>query len=173
MSHDYNTRTMKEFAVSSECLQTLEANIINTINSLKDENISLKDRVIKRLQEENERFRDKCQQLENKVALIESSHDALEQYVRRNNLVISGIPVSVQDSDLESTVTSILSDIDVNVESREVEDCYRIGKSNSGSKKTIIRFTNRNIARKHYLTGSNWRELFQKTSVCKWHKDFY
>ena len=50
------------------------------------------------------------------MAFIESSHDALEQYGRRNNLVISGIPDSVQDSELESTVTSILSDIDVNVE---------------------------------------------------------
>ena len=47
MPHDYSTRTMKEFAVSSECLQTLEANIINTINSLKDENISLEDRSLK------------------------------------------------------------------------------------------------------------------------------
>ena len=43
-------------------LQTLEANIIDNINSLKDEIISLKDMVIKRLQEENERLHDKCQQ---------------------------------------------------------------------------------------------------------------
>ena len=85
----------------------------------------------------------KFQQLENRVALIESSHDALEQYGRRNNLVVSGIADSVQDSDLESTVTSILSDINVNVESREVEDYHRIGKSNSGPKKTITRFVNR------------------------------
>ena len=87
----------------------------------------------------------------NRVALIESSHDAFEQYGRRNNLVISDIPDSVHDSDLESTVTSILSDIDVNVESREVEDCHRIGKSNNGSKKTIIRFINRNYWRKALL----------------------
>ena len=84
MSHDYNTRTKKESVVSSECLQTLEANIINTINSLKDEIINLKDTVIKRLQKENERLRVKCKQLENRVAFIESSHDALEQYGRRN-----------------------------------------------------------------------------------------
>ena len=59
MSHDYNTGTKKELVVSSECLQTLEANIINNINNLKDEIISLKDAVIKRLQKENERLRDK------------------------------------------------------------------------------------------------------------------
>ena len=70
MFHDYNTRTKKELVVSSECLQTLEVNIINNINSLQDEIISLKDTVIKRLQEENGRLRDKCQKLENRVALI-------------------------------------------------------------------------------------------------------
>ena len=62
MSHDYNTRTEKESSVvNSKCLQTLEANIINNINSPKDEIISLKDMVVKRLQEENERLRDKYQ----------------------------------------------------------------------------------------------------------------
>ena len=163
MSHDYNTRAKKELVVNKECLQTIEANIINNINSLKDEIVSLKDTVIKRLQEENERLHDKCQQLENRVALIESSHDALEQYGRRNNLVISGIPDSVQDSDLESTVTSILSDIDVNVESREVEDCHRIGKSNNGSKKTIIRFINRKHCKKALLN----RKQLEKTDLTK------
>ena len=79
MSHDYNTRIKKESVVSSECLQTLEADIINNIKSLNDENISLKDTVIKRLQEENERLCDKCQQLGNRVSLIEMSRDALEQ----------------------------------------------------------------------------------------------
>ena len=84
------------------------------------------------------------------MALTESSHDALEQNGRRNK-VISGIPDSVQDSDLESTVTSILSDIDVNIESREEEDCHRIDKSNNGSIKTIIRFINRKYCRNALL----------------------
>ena len=76
--------------------------------------------------------------------------------------MISGIPNSVQDSDLESTVTSILSDIDVNVESKEVEDCHRIGKSNNGSKKTIIRFINRKYCKKALLNRKHWRELILK-----------
>ena len=84
------------------------------------------------------------------MALTESSHDALEQNGRRNK-VISGIPDSVQDSDLELTVTSILSDIDVNIKSREEEDCHRIDKSNNGSKKTIIRFINRKYCRNALL----------------------
>ena len=99
------------------------------------------------------------------MAFIESSHDALEQYSRRNNLVISGISDSVQDSELESTVTSILSDIDVNVESREVEEYHRIGKSNNGSKKTIIRFVNRKYCKKALLN----RKQLERNNLKKHH----
>ena len=85
-----------------------------------------------------------------RMALIESSHDSLNQYSRSNNLGISGIRDIVQNSDLES-VTLILSDIDVKVESREVEECHRIGKSNYGSKNIIIRFINRKCRKKALL----------------------
>ena len=99
------------------------------------------------------------------MAFIESSHDALEQYGRRNNLVISGIPDSVQDSELELTVTSIFSNIDVNVESREVEECHKIGKSNNGSRKTIIRFANRKYCKKALLN----RKKLERIDVIKHH----
>ena len=74
---------------------------------------------------------EKCRKLENKLNTVETSLDALEQCVRRINIVITGIPDSVQDTELESRVTSTLSNIDVNVKSSEVEDCHRIGKSNN------------------------------------------
>lgn len=56
--------------MTSESLQTLEPDIINNINSWQVEIISLKDRVIKRLQEENVRLRDKYRHLENRMALL-------------------------------------------------------------------------------------------------------
>ena len=79
--------------------------------------------------------------------------------------MISGIPDSIQDSELESTVTSILSDTDVNVESREVEECHRIGKSNNGSKKTIIRFVNRKYCKKALLN----RKQLERIDLKKHH----
>ena len=103
--------------------------------------------------------------MENRVAFIESSHDALEQYGRRNNLVIFGIPDSDEDSELEPTVTSILSDIDVNVESREVQECHRIGKFNNGSRKTIIRFVNRKYCKKALLN----RKQLERIDLKKHH----
>ena len=88
MTYEYNTRTKKEAVVSNEELAKVEENIITTINILKEEIKNLKDIVIKRLQEENKKLREKCRKLENDVVSNELSVNALEQYGRRNNIVV-------------------------------------------------------------------------------------
>ena len=52
----------------------------------------------------------------------------LEQYGRRNNLKINGIPDSVPQKYLENKVVDILNAIGVNVSNDDFEDCHRIGK---------------------------------------------
>ena len=104
MTHKYNTQTRKEAVVSNEALAKVEKNIISTINCLKEEIINFKDVVIKRLQEKNKKLREKCSKLEYDVISSESSVNALEQYGRRNNIVVSGIPGHVSERDLEETV---------------------------------------------------------------------
>ena len=130
MTHEYNTQT-KEAVVSNEALAKVEENIISTINCLKEEILNLKDIVIKRLQEENKKVWEKCSKLENDVISNESSVNALEQYGRRNSIVVSGIPAHVSERDLEETVISVLSHIEVNVSPNNVEACDRIGKPDS------------------------------------------
>ena len=73
MIHEYNTKAKNDSAVASESLQNLEDTIIKNINSVKDEIINLKDTVIKRLQEDNEKLREKRRQLENKLNTIGTS----------------------------------------------------------------------------------------------------
>ena len=111
MTHQYNTRTNKgDF---QDALASIEQNITNSINSiktdinsiksdissvktdLKDEINNLKDVIIKRLQDENATLRERCSKLEQRLVAFESSTNNLEQYGRRNNIVISGIPDSV------------------------------------------------------------------------------
>ena len=160
MTHEYNTRTKKEAVVSNEALAKVEENIISTINCLKEEIINLKDIVIKRLQEENKKLREKCSKLENDVISNESSVNALEQYGRRNNIVVSGIPLHVSDRDLEETVISVLFDIEVNVSPNDVEAYHRIGKPDSNkSKKTIVRFLNRKHCKKALLNRRKLQNL--------------
>lgn len=140
-AHDYNTRGKKQELCSNQddnLLAKMEENILNNMNSkfvdLKNEISNLKDIIIKRLQDENQRLQEKCKKLEEKVINVESDVNSLNQYGRRNNIVFTGIPDSVNDEDLESTVTSILKDIDVAVDSSDIEDCHRFGKTDSKSK---------------------------------------
>ena len=79
------------------------------------------------MQNENARLKEKCEKLENRVAILESNHNDLAQYGRRNNVVFSGIPENVPDNNLESAVISVFSDINVQVEPRDIEEYHRIG----------------------------------------------
>ena len=74
------------------------------------------------MQDKNQRLQEKCKKLEEKVSSIETDVNSLNQYGRRSNIVFTGIPSSVNDEDLESTVTSILTDIDVAVDTNDIED---------------------------------------------------
>ena len=72
-----------------------------------------------------------------------------EQYSRRESVVISGIPDSIPQSELELTVLDILHGIGLGrVSSFEISACHRLFKK-QGDKypaKTVVRFTNRKIA---------------------------
>ena len=87
-----------------------------------------------------------------------------QQYSRRDNIEISGIPDSVYDEHLESPVINILRRIGVkNLESYEIIACHRLKKLKRGlPANVIVRFVNRKRA---YACLDNRRNL-------KWIKDF-
>ena len=144
MSHDYNTRNNKKSAeMNQDSLDKLKKAIFQSVNGLKDEIINLKHIVIKNLQDENARLKEKCEKLENRVAILESNHNDLAQYGKRNNVIFSGIAENVPENNLEITVVSILSDIDLQVEPRDIEACDQIGMWTSKTQKTIVRLVNR------------------------------
>ena len=94
-------------ASNHDPLLKLEKNIINSVNNLKEEIVNVKDIVIKRLQDENEKLPAKCSTLENKVLSLEQNLNLLGQYGRRNNLVLSGILENIPDNQfnhLQNTV---------------------------------------------------------------------
>ena len=61
-------------------MKSMKDNIVNQINSLKDEIINFKEIVIRNLQDENEKLRHRCERLEKQWAKYESDHNALAQY---------------------------------------------------------------------------------------------
>ena len=71
--------------------------ILSRFDQLDKALLNLKDVIIKDLQVENQRLRMKINNLENKVLSLEINGNHLEQYGRRNNLEITGIPDDVSD----------------------------------------------------------------------------
>ena len=63
--------------LSQDSLDKLEKSIVQSIISLKDKIINLKDILIKNLQDENARLKKKCKKLENRVTILESNHNDL------------------------------------------------------------------------------------------------
>ena len=69
--------------------------------------------------------------------------------------------VATVDSATESTVVSILVDIDADVDSNALEACHRFGKPErtTKSRKTIVRFTNRKYCKKALLNQKKLANL--------------
>ena len=178
-THNNFTRSSKKMSVE-EALGKLQnelssqiSNLINQVRSTRDEVINLKDVIIKRLQEENDLLRARCSKLENKVIDLESTINHTEQYGRRNNIVISGIPDDINDNDLESTVIKLMKDVDVYIDSSDIEACHRIGKLDckTSSKKTIVRFVNRKYCKKALLNRKNFAHINSETKYNFKHKN--
>ena len=83
----------------------------------------------------------KCNKLEAKIVKLETEQNSLAQYGRKNNIVISGIPDSIDDNNLENTVIFMMSDININIEENDVEVSHRFGKPDVRSKysKAIVK----------------------------------
>ena len=127
-------------------------------DSLDIELLNLKDVIIKNLQVENESLRKKVNVLENKVLTLESEHNSLEQYGRRNNIEITGIPDNVPDQILEEKVVDILKEISVDVSPKDFEACHCVGVSKNNSKKIKARFINRKHSKKALTSRKNLRK---------------
>ena len=86
-----------------------------------------------------------CNKLKLKIVKLETQQNCFAQYGRRSNIVLSGIPNSTDDNNLENTVISMMSDINVNIKENDIEACHRSGKPDvkSKSKKTVVLFVNK------------------------------
>ena len=62
----------------------------------------------------------KVNNLENNVMSYEINGNHFEQYGRRNNLEITGMPYDVSDENLEEKVIQVLSEIEFNVSSSDM-----------------------------------------------------
>ena len=81
----------------------------------------------------------------NVLISVEKDVVDLQQYIRRNNIEVVGIPSNIVDKDLERTVIDIADSIDVKISKNDIEACHRLKdrRNPTGPKRTIVRFINR------------------------------
>ena len=103
--------------------------------------LSVKDSIITALRDDNNRLEVKVEILEKKLAGSEKSFNRLDQYNRRNNLEVQGIPYTADDEVLEDKAIQIFKCLNIPLAKSDIEDCNRLSKSNPEN--TIIRFVNR------------------------------
>ena len=122
--------------------------LINLIQELRSENCQLKeekqmldqiDSKLSELQSDLAVLKNVNRLLVERISKLERRCSQMEQYSRRECLEFTGISESVQQNDLEDKVRTILTKIDVNVSSENIEACHRIGKNG----KTLVKFSRR------------------------------
>ena len=94
---------------------------------------------------------------------VDSKVLQLDQYTRRESIVISGIPKNVSQNNLENTVLYILRTIGCSgVSSYEITACHRLfNRNNKYPPRTIVRFTNRKTVNYCLLNREKLIELKQ------------
>ena len=103
-----------------------------------DSLLEVKNSIIEALKAENLKLQQKVEKLENRISQVESDLNKKDQYNRRNNIEIQGIPSDISDDSLENKVIEMLVEAHIVATKSDIEDCRRLG---NGS--TIVRFVNR------------------------------
>ena len=117
-------------------------NIKKSVTEKVNESImSIKNPIIDVLKEENQKLQNKVKKLEEQLLEIDQKRNHLDQYCRRDNIKIQGIPANnVTDDELEGKVTDIFGCLGIEVKGSDIEDYHRLGYANP--KNTTIRFVN-------------------------------
>ena len=148
-SDDSVSETIPTQAITLEVLmnqiKTLRSDIVAEVARQKHEIIGYLQKENASLKAELESVKSKLNEKSDDLVEVERDVVDLQQYIRRNNIEISGIPDSISIKNLEKTVIDIADIIGVRVDENDIEACHRLPrrKNDSGPKRTIVRFVNR------------------------------
>ena len=161
---------------------------IAEIVEIKDSLNEIKHTVLSRLIDENKRLTEKIVEINKNTNFMEKEHWRLNQYTRRSNIEVSGIPNEIKDEVLEETVIKLLKSINVNCQPSDIEACHRLPtKRPDKPKNTIIRFLNQKnaenclVSRKQLksvdlsvIDGSfRGQKIFINDNLCPYYRGIY
>ena len=146
-------------------------NETTTLKEIKDSLKSIQDNIINIIVNENNKLKEKVNVMESvnkkltdRVVEVERNQWATNQYRRRNNIEINGIPNFVENKCLENTVCTILNGIGVEATESEIEACHRLPlpsfiEDRETPKTTIVRFTNRKISERSLINRKKLKDI--------------
>ena len=122
-------------------------NILNRLLKLEDDikSVKIENSILQKKVNNNKKEFEYQQEY---IYALEIDINRLNQYGRRQNIEISGIPSTVRDEDLENEVLKILNTMGLNnLDHYGIVGCHRIGKRDrQGNRNAIVRFLHRKDA---------------------------
>ena len=116
-------------------------------------------------------IKDSIEFLESELVRLEKNITITNQYNRRKNLVIDGIPDHIPQEELENVCLEIVHGVGfLPVGNHDVVGCHRLRKTdiNSTSAPTIIRFVNRKVP--EFCKRNKWR--LRNLNLYNWNLSF-
>ena len=128
------------------------------VDFLVKENKGLKSKA-KYLEEQVKASKKELEDMEQRLDEVEAKHDDLEQYTRKFNLVIHGIPEREEEDNIENVI-KLGKLLEVNLSSGDIDIVHRMKtKSKDKPRPIIARFSNYNAKSKLYKARVNLRNV--------------
>ena len=113
-------------------------NILQSLNNLEISFKNLQEENAK-LREEIENWNDDINDIWYSIELVEREQNHINQYNRRENIEISGLPERISQDDLETACIRILRRIGVDgLEPWEIAACHRLKKVDGQESRNVI-----------------------------------
>ena len=139
--------------------------------TLLAENASLKTNLestqaeFKILSEQNKKLHDRILELERrdfvkskKIEELEAKYDDAEQYSRKFNLEIDGVPES-EGEDVSNIVLDLAETVEVDLQEEDIDMCHRFYKGEGKARPIIVKFSNYTSKSEMYSARFSLRNL--------------
>lgn len=144
-------------------IASISASITNIM--AKQINIILENQmknVVSKYEERIKEFNTEIQTLKNENEILKKQYsakvDSLEQYSRRNNICIFGVPEN-NNEDVEEIVNDIIiNKMKINLPSNYIDACHRVGKKTNTSRPIIVKFISNKYKNIVYYGKSNLKK---------------
>ncbi|CAB4023272.1 Hypothetical predicted protein [Paramuricea clavata] len=140
-----------EYVSSTEFKKSLGESIDFDSQQLRDEIKSI-----------NTELKTGLMELKNEVNMLKNENDNLEQYTRRCNIRIYGIPEAPTESTDDIVISFLQKELGVTISEVDISRSHRVGKKTNIARPIIIRFTKQSYdIEETTLTKTEWSVSIQ------------